>query len=155
DPPHPILLDPDSPNGLIRFLPSHPHEGTIGKASDDPTARVIATGRSQPTGVAFNIAVAFDASVAGGPAIVHSTTHHFADYNRKPENGAPSFVKDPPTSRLHRSKDARRSVEPYARTLALWLVHPGHDKIRLDRALDEALKESFPASDPPSVAAPT
>src|SRR5580658_955375 len=33
---HPVLADPASPTGAIRFLPSHPHEGAVGAPSDEP-----------------------------------------------------------------------------------------------------------------------
>ena len=69
-PPHPVLSDPSAPGGVIRYLPSHPHEGGVGAPANDPTARVIATGRSKTTGAPFNIAVAFEASDGRGPALV-------------------------------------------------------------------------------------
>jgi hypothetical protein len=62
----------------------------------DATARVIATGRSRVTGVEFNIAIAFEPSDAGGPAVAESTFHHFADDNWDLASGAPSFVNEPP-----------------------------------------------------------
>lgn len=31
-PPHPVLANPQSPNGSIRYLPSHPHEGAVSAA---------------------------------------------------------------------------------------------------------------------------
>jgi hypothetical protein len=114
--PHPVLADD------VRYLPAHPHEGAVGAPADDPTARVIATGRSKVTGAAFNIAVAFERSAAGGPAIAQSTFHHFADYNWDPEMGAPSFVDEPPGNGLAVHPEARRSTERYVRNLALWLV---------------------------------
>ncbi len=117
-----MLRDPDAPEGFLRYLPSHPHEGAVGKPEADPTARVIATGRSKVSGTAFNIAVAFEPSAAGGPAIAQSTFHHFADYNWDPAMGAPSFVDEPPGSALAGSPEARRSVERYVRNLAGWLA---------------------------------
>src|SRR5262249_8128374 len=48
-PVHPVLEDPASPTGTLRFLPSHPHEGGV-LAPAGADARVIATGRSQATG---------------------------------------------------------------------------------------------------------
>lgn len=155
-PVHPILLDPEAPGGVLRFLPAHPHEGAVGRPASDPTARIIVTGRSKITGRPFNIAVAFEASPAGGPAIAQSTFHHFADYNWNPGMGAPSFVTEAPGDGLAKSPEAQRSVRRYVRNLASWLAaakgktaESGKD--RLDRALDEALEESFPASDPPAV----
>jgi hypothetical protein len=120
--PHPVLFDPSAPGGLIRYLPAHPHEGAVGAPANDPTARVIATGRSRVTGVTFNIAVAFEPSHAGGPAIAESTFHHFADYNWDPAMGAPSFVDEPPGDGLARLPQARLSTERYVRNVALWLA---------------------------------
>jgi hypothetical protein len=150
---HPVLTDPDDAEGRVRFLPSHPHEGGVGAPADDPSARVIARGRSQVTGADFNIAVAFERSEAGGRALAQSTFHHFADYNWDPGRGAPSFVTEPPGTALAGSPDAQRSVRQYVKNVALWLVGRQLEgpKQRQDEALDEALKESFPASDPPAI----
>ena len=120
--PHPVLADPQVPDGLLHFLPAHPHEGAVGAPPGDPSARVIATGTSATTGRRFNIAVAFEPSAAGGPAIAQSTFHHFADYNWDPAAGAPSFVSEPPGDGLRRTPEARRSTELYVRNLALWLA---------------------------------
>lgn len=119
---HPVLTDPDSPDGTVHSLPSHPHEGAVGKPADDPTARVIATGRSKVSGAVFNLAVAFEPSSDGGPAIAQSTFHHFADYNWNPSMGAPSFVSEPPGDALAHAPEAQRSIERYVRNLALWLA---------------------------------
>lgn len=153
---HPVLRDPDDTGGFVRFLPSHPHEGDVAKPANDLTARVIATGRSKVTGASFNIAVAFEPADGLGPGIAQSTFHHFADYNWDTATGSPSFVSEPPGTGLAKSGEARRSVARYVGNVALWLA--GRDvnelestKIRIDRALDEALEESFPASDPPSL----
>jgi hypothetical protein len=120
--PHPVLRDPEAPGGLIRYLPSHPHEGAVGAPAEDSSARVIATGASKATGRAFNIAVAFEPSAAGGPALAESTFHHFADYNWDPSKGCPSFVSEAPGDGLARSAEARQSVRHYVRNLALWLA---------------------------------
>lgn len=119
---HPVLTDPASPDGALHSLPAHPHEGAVGKPASDATARVIATGRSRLSGTDFNIAVAFEPSAAGGPAIAQSTFHHFADYNWNPAMGAPSFVTEPSGDALAHSPEAQRSVERYVRNLALWLA---------------------------------
>src|ERR1700680_4066417 len=97
---HPVLRDPDDPRGGVGFLPAHPHEGAVGKPANDPSARVIATGRSKVSGVPFNIAVAFEPVGGAGPAIAQSTFHHFADYNWNPRLGAPRFVSQPPGDAL-------------------------------------------------------
>jgi len=152
---HPILSDPEHPAGRLRFLPAHPHEGAVGAPPDDPSARVIAVGRSKATGATFNIAVAFERSEAGGRAVAQSTFHHFADYNWDPAMGCPSFVSEPPGHGLADSAEARRQVRQYAINVALWtagLALPMERQAQ-EAALDEALKQTFPASDPPAVTA--
>ncbi|HEY2446486.1 MAG TPA: hypothetical protein VGI20_12195 [Rhizomicrobium sp.] len=123
EPIHPVLHDPDDPDGVVRFLPAHPHEGGVGKPANDSTARVIARGQSKVTGVPFNIAVAFEPTSEAGPAIAQSTFHHFADYNWHPGMGAPTFVSEPPGDALSTSAAARRSTERYVANLAHWLAH--------------------------------
>jgi hypothetical protein len=120
--PHPVLRDPRAPGGLIRYLPAHPHEGAIGAPPMDSSARVIATGTSKVTGRAFNIAVAFEPSADGGPALAESTFHHFADYNWDPSRGCPSFVSEAPGDALAHSPEAQQSIRHYAKNLALWLA---------------------------------
>lgn len=120
--PHPVMSDPHAPEGLIRYLPAHPHEGAVGAPKSDPSARVIATGRSRVSGATFNIAVAFEPLGRSGPAIAESTFHHFADYNWDPEMGAPSFVDEPPGNGLSTFAPARRSTERYVRNMAMWLA---------------------------------
>lgn len=120
-PVHPVLRDADSPEGAIRFLPSHPHEGAVGKPEHDDSARVIATGRSQASGRTFNLAVAFEPSASAGPAIAQSTFHHFADYNWDPSTGSPSFVSERPGNALEGSPEAQHSIRQYVRNLASWL----------------------------------
>ena len=121
--PHPVLLDPESTDGsgLISRLPSHPHEGAVDAPPGDRSARVIATGRSKITGADFNIAVAFEPSRAGGPAIAQSTFHHFADYNLDPRKGAPSFVTEPSGFDIVWHGDWGRQARRYYRNLAGWL----------------------------------
>lgn len=121
-PPHPVLHDPGGEDGLIHYLPAHPHEGAVGAPPEDTTARVIATGTSKVTGRRFNLAVAFEPSAQGGPGLAQSTFHHFADYNWDPATGAPSFVTEAPGHGLADSPDAQRSVRRYVRNLALWLA---------------------------------
>lgn len=116
---HPVLRDPAN-GGPLRFLPAHPHEGAVGAPAEDPSARVIVTGRSRATGKPFNIAVAFEPSADGGPAIAESTFHHFADYNWDPASGAPSFVTEPPGRGLAVSPEAQRQIRQYAVNVACW-----------------------------------
>ncbi len=153
EPLHPVLADLHSANGRIRFLPSHPHEGEVDAPMSDSSARVIAMGKSQVTGHGFNIAVAFEESAAGGRAIAQSTFHHFADYNWDISYGKPSFVTELPGHALAESHEARRSIRQYAANLAQWLVHrpTAAQRAHQDARLDEALEETFPASDTPAI----
>jgi hypothetical protein len=116
---HPVLADPASPTGAIRFLPSHPHEGAVG--APDASARVIARGTSKVTGHLFNIAVAFEPGEDGGPAIAQSTFHHFADYNWDTQAGAPSFVDEPPGDAIMRTPEAMADTHRYMRNVGIWL----------------------------------
>lgn len=120
--PHVLLSDPSAPDGLVHYLPAHPHEGGVGAPPDDPTARVIARGHSSLTGRPFNLVVAFEPSAAGGPAIAQSTFHHFADYNWDISAGAPSFVTDPPGNELASFPEALRATRQYVANLVLWLA---------------------------------
>jgi hypothetical protein len=120
-PRHPVLVDPESPTGSLRFLPSHPHEGAVG-APEGELARVIACGTSKVTGRRFNIAVAFEPSAAGGPAIAQSTFHHFADYNWDTRIGSPSFVSEPPGDAILRTPQAMADTRRYVTNVAHWLA---------------------------------
>jgi hypothetical protein len=117
---HPVLSNPSSPTGAIRFLPSHPHEGAV-SAPVGGDARVIATGTSKATGRTFNIAVAFESGADRGRAIAESTFHHFADYNWDTRLGAPSFVSEPPGDAMLREPAAMADTQRYVRNVALWL----------------------------------
>jgi hypothetical protein len=121
EPAHALLYDPSAPNGSIRFLPSHPHEGAV-SAPPGSSARVVARSRSKVTGAPFNIAVAFEPDGNAGRAIAQSTFHHFTDYNWDPRIGAPSFVGEPPGNGMLRHPEARASAHRYARNAALWLA---------------------------------
>ncbi|WP_448099250.1 hypothetical protein [Luteibacter yeojuensis] len=118
---HPVLRDPHSEAGVIRYLPAHPHEGAVGAPPGDETSRVILQGRSQATGREFNLAVAFERSDQGGPAIAQSTFHHFADYNWDTAAGCPSFVSEAPGDGMIRFPEALRSTHQYVRNVAFWL----------------------------------
>jgi hypothetical protein len=119
---HPILADPGAPEGAIRVMPAHPHEGAVEAPAADPSARVIATGVSLATGNRFNIAVAFEASATGGPALAQSTFHHFADYNWDPARGSPDFVTEPSGDGLRTTPWAMQAVHRYVENAALWLA---------------------------------
>ncbi|HEX4159199.1 MAG TPA: hypothetical protein VHY79_12040 [Rhizomicrobium sp.] len=120
--PHLLLHDPSAHDGLVHYLPAHPHEGAVGAPPDDSSARVIATGTSKASGRRFNLVVAFEPSASGGPAVAQSTFHHFANYNWDPSSGAPGFVTEPPGNGLAHSEAAQRSTRRYVRNLALWLA---------------------------------
>lgn len=122
-PMHPVLSNPASPTGAIRYLPSHPHEGDV-SAPLGEEARVIATGQSKATGRRINLAVAFEAHGGNGRAIAQSTFHHFADYNWNPRFGAPSFVDEPPGDAMVREPQALEDTHRYVRNLAVWLAGP-------------------------------
>lgn len=115
---------------------------------------MIATGTSKVTGTIFNLVVAFEPTASAGSAVAESTFHHFADYNWDPAKGCPSFVTEAPGNGLAHAPEAQRSIRRYVRNLALWLAQrPVADEAgHRDALLDEALEESFPASDPPAVA---
>ena len=121
-PVHPLMRNPDAEDGLIHYLPAHPHEGCVFAPAEDPSARVIAVGTSSETGTRFNLAVAFEPSGTAGPAVAESTFHHFADYNWDPAFGAPDFVTEPVGSSLASTPGAMASVHRYVRNLALWLA---------------------------------
>lgn len=129
---HPVLRDPISSSGAIRYLPAHPHEGGV-RAPAGMDARVIATGRSKTTGQTFNIAVAFEDGPAGGRAIAQSTFHHFADYNWDIRSGSPSFVTEVPSDGLIKHPQAVASTRRYVLNLADWLGAKGDYYPRLGR----------------------
>jgi hypothetical protein len=118
---HPLLADPSSPTGAVRFLPSHPHEGAVCVPANE-AARVIAIGRSKVTGRPFNLAVAFEGVDGKGRAIAESSFHHFVDYNWDPRVGCPTFVDEPPGDAMLRDSAALASVHVYVRNLATWLA---------------------------------
>lgn len=119
---HPLLADAEGSGATLRYLPAHPHEGDVGRPPGDPSARVIATGRSKATGTRFNIAVAFEPVEGAGPAVAQSTFHHFCDYNWDPRAGCPSFVTEPPGDGMLTRPEALRQTHAYVRNLALWLA---------------------------------
>lgn len=119
---HPLLADPQAAGGVLKYLPAHPHEGDVSAPADDPTARVIATGKSKTTGRSFAIAVAFEPQPGGdGAGLAQSTFHHFADYNWDPSLGAPSFVTEPPGRGLADNPEAARQTRKFVENLASWL----------------------------------
>ena len=131
EPVHELMRNPASPSGLVEFFPAHPHEGAVGVPSDEPNARVIATGQSVATGRPFNLAVAFERAEDEhgsllGRAVAESSFHHFADYNWNVETGCPSFVDEPPGDKVAKYPDRLNDIKTYARNVALWLGPATH-----------------------------
>jgi hypothetical protein len=120
--PHVLLSDSTSGDGLLHYLPAHPHEGGVGAPPDDTSARVIAKGLSTVSGREFNLIVAFESGPGGGPAVAESTFHHFVDYNWDINSGAPSFVTEKPVNKLAQFPKALQDTRQYVRNLALWLA---------------------------------
>jgi hypothetical protein len=122
EPVHPVLGDRRSPTGAIRYLPAHPHEGSV-TAPAGESARVIATGTSKASGREFNLAVAFESTKAAGRAIAQSTIHHFTDYNWDTRFGCPTFVDEPVGSSMRTEPQALQDTHRYALNVARWLAH--------------------------------
>jgi len=127
EPVHELLANPESPSGVIELFPSHPHEGAVGVPEGEPSARVVATGRSLSTGRPFNLVVALDRSVDDhgtelGRAVAESSFHHFADYNWDTARGAPSFVTEPEGTGMKTEPRALPDIKRYVRNLAFWLA---------------------------------
>lgn len=120
--PHPVLRDAEADDGVLHYLPAHPHEGAVDAPAGETQTRVIATGISQATGNVFNLAVAVEPSASNGPVIAQSTFHHFADYNWNPALGCPDFVSEAPGNSLATTPHALRSVHRYVSNVALWLA---------------------------------
>jgi hypothetical protein len=118
---HPVLADPSSPTGAIRWFPAHPHEGAV-SAPPGQHARVIAQGRSIVSGEMFNLAVAFEGEGGRGRALAASTFHHFADYNWDAQQGCPGFVSEPPGDGMHTHPAALADIHRYVVNAANWLL---------------------------------
>ena len=123
-PGHPLLRRNDGT--AIEYFPAHPHEGAVGAPPDDESASVVASGRSKVSGVSFDLVVAFDRSPhdggLAGRAAVHSSFHHFADYNWDPEMGCPYFVSEAPGDGCATDPEKLNDIKTYASNLALWLA---------------------------------
>jgi hypothetical protein len=125
EPVHPLLHDPANRQRTLEFFPAHPHEGAVEAPPGDDSARVIAVGRSAATGRSFNLVVAFDGGrdrdgQPMGRAVVHSSFHHFADYNWDPAMGAPSFVTEPAGTGMGTNPRAAADIRTYVGNLARW-----------------------------------
>lgn len=127
EPVHELLLNPDSPSGVVEYFPAHPHEGSVGVPDDEDSARVIATGVSQVTRRDFNLIVAFESAVDEhgnrlGRAVAESSFHHFVDYNWDIDKGCPSFLVEPPGDQIKREPQKLNDVRVYVSNLARWLT---------------------------------
>jgi hypothetical protein len=127
EPVHPLLRDPGQPDRTLQYFPAHVHEGAVSAPPGDPSARVIAVGRSTASGRPFNLVVAFERSLdlegnLLGRAAVHSSFHHFADYNWDTRRGAPSFVTEPEGSGMASNPQAAADIRSYVGSLARWLA---------------------------------
>jgi hypothetical protein len=127
EPVHELLENPNSPEGVIKYFPAHPHEGGIGVSQDTPHARVIAVGKSKITARQFNLAIAadFTKDKVGnilGRVVAQSTFHHFVDYNWDIGKGCPSFVEEPPGDGMKEEPRALEDIHAYVKNLALWLA---------------------------------
>jgi hypothetical protein len=127
EPVHELMRNPASLSGLIEFFPAHPHEGGVGVPPGERHARVIATGTSQSSDRAFNLAVAFDRTEDEhghnvGRAVAESSFHHFVDYNWDTDRGCPDFVEEMPGDGIKRDPQKLGHIKRYVRNLALWLV---------------------------------
>jgi hypothetical protein len=117
---HPVLRRDDGT--AIQWFPAHPHEGAVGVPAGDPTARVIATGKSQVTDRQFNLSVAFEKTPNAGRAIAESSFHHFCDYNWDPRAGCPSFVDEPPGREVIDDPQRLNDIRAYVTNVARWLA---------------------------------
>jgi hypothetical protein len=118
NPVHPVL---ENGGTRVGTLPSHPHEGGVGKPPDDPTARVVVMGTSKATNRPFNIAVAFEPVNGKGPGWAESTFHHFCDYNWDVSAGCPTFVSERPSDAILKKPSLLDDTKRYVANLVSWL----------------------------------
>jgi len=120
EPGHPVL-------DHVRTLPSHPHEGAVGKPASAPDARVVVRGTSRETGRKFNIAVAFEGHDGSGKGWAESTFHHFVDYNWDISAGCPSFLEEPPSDAIAKQPKFLDDTKRYVRNLVTWMGRRSSD----------------------------
>jgi hypothetical protein len=119
-PDHPLVRR--ASGGTIERLPAHPHEGAVcAPASLGAAASVVVRGRSQTTGLSFDLAVAVD-EPGQGRTVSDASFHHIADYNWDPRDGCPSFVTEPPADEVIRDPDALADTFAYVENIAAWLA---------------------------------
>lgn len=122
-PVHELLVRDDGTT--IRYFPAHPHEGAIGIDQCGEAARIIAYSTSEASDRIFNLIATLE-PVAGrrGRAIVHSSFHHFADYNWDPRMPKPSFVTEVESDGMLLEPRALEDIQNYVRNAARWLGSP-------------------------------
>lgn len=124
---HPLVQRRNGSGETIRYLPAHPHEGTVSvPPGAEGFASLLVSGRSKITGNEFGILVAVDGETGGdgaplGRAIAESTFHHFCDYNFDPAMGCPSFVGEPHGIGIFSVPRALEDARDYLCNMAEWL----------------------------------
>jgi hypothetical protein len=121
EPIHPLLKYDRFSDRLIKFFPSHPHEGGIGISREEKNARVIATGISKITGHSFDLSIAAERIGTYGRLVAQSTFHHFVDYNWDISKGCPSFVTERSGNGMASEPQALADIHTYVKNLAEWL----------------------------------
>src|SRR5215469_11728109 len=120
DPVHPLMRRASGDS--LRFLPAHPHEGSVGVPKMlEAVARVVAHGRSMTTSAWFNLCVAIE-EPGMGRAVSDASFHHFCDYNWDPRKGAPTFVTEPRGDGVLESPDSLNDTHQYVENIAAWLA---------------------------------
>jgi hypothetical protein len=120
EPLHPLMRRASGES--IRFLPAHPHEGSVGVPQTlEAVARVVARGRSLTTGAGFNLCVAIE-EPGMGRAVSDASFHHFCDYNWDPRRGAPTFVTEPQGDGVLQSPESLDDTHRYVENIAAWLA---------------------------------
>ena len=120
EPVHPLMKR--ASGEAIRYLPAHPHEGSVGVPETlEAVARVVAHGRSVTTGARFNLCVAIE-EPGMGRAVSDASFHHFCDYNWDPRTGAPTFVTEPHGNGVLQSPDRLDDTHRYVENIAAWLA---------------------------------
>ena len=120
EPVHPLMRRASGES--LRFLPAHPHEGSVGVPQTlGAVARVVAHGRSLTTGARFNLCVAIE-EPGMGRAVSDASFHHFCDYNWDPRRGAPTFVTEPQGDGVLRGPESLDDTHRYVENIAAWLA---------------------------------
>ena len=127
-PSHALLRRADG--GVIRYLPSHPHEGAV--SAPRPGERGAGSGsRDEPHDGKTVQPDSCDRSLSARRSRTRARGcgSHFPplrDYNWNTERGAPSFVDEPPSDGLQRTPQALSDTHTYARNIAKWLDGPAN-----------------------------